>query len=181
MQSIKSRKLFLSPQAVRKRDAVTEIFARVKSIQQFVAAFKICFRERLVVNHFFWRFCLCVFTLQKDSYFWAINSRTPPAISTFSCSERVFCPSLSPKLWSPVFVWSNYSSLRISDSRKIVSQTRFRTIQRCLRWIREMLPGATLRVLLFWLPMTFFFFFVFFFFYCVCGCACVSNEEFTSL
>ena len=75
----------------------------------------------------------------------------------------------------------SYSSLRISDSRKIVSQTRFRTIQRCLRWIREMLPGATLRVLLFWLPMTFFFFFVFFFFYCVCGCACVSNEEFTSL
>ena len=175
MQSIKSRKLFLSPQAVRKRDAVTEIFARVKSIQQFVAALKICFRERLVVNHFFWRCCLCIFTLQKDSYSysWAISSRIPPAISTSSCSERVFCPSLSPMLWSPVFVWSNYSSLRISDSRKIVSQTRFRTIQRCLRWIREMLPGATLRVLLFWLPMTFFFFFVFFFFLlCVCVCVC---------
>ena len=65
---------------------------------------QICFRERLVVHHFFWRCCLCVFTLQKGSYFWAINSRTPPAISTSSCSERVFYPSLSPKLWSPVFV-----------------------------------------------------------------------------
>ena len=142
MQSIKSRKLFLSPQAVRKRDAVAEVFARVKVFSNSLQLSKYV-SERLVVDHFFWRCCLCVFTLQKDSYFWAINSRTPPAISTFSCSERVFYPSLSPKLWSPVFVLSNYSSLRMSDSRKIVSQTRFRTIQRCLRWIRGMLPGAT--------------------------------------
>jgi len=125
--------------------------------------------------------CLYSRSLQKDSYSWAINSRTLPAISTSSCSERVFYPSLSPTLSSPVFVSSNYFYLRISDSRKIVSQTRFRTIQRCLRWIRAMLPGATLRVLLFWLPMTFFLFFVFFFLLCVCGCACVSNEEFVSL
>ena len=48
--------------------------------------------------------CLYSRSLQKDSYSWAINSRTLPAISTSSCSERVFYPSLALTLWSPVFV-----------------------------------------------------------------------------